>query len=384
MSQEDSDNCVGSINNGYSEQIALKVFKLIEAMAKYSFNVSHAGSYSVLTYKSAWLSLYYPHEFAIGSLQLLKEDKDRQAVINLCRAKGIKFLRPDINYSEFGFEIEYDENNNKCIRYGLSKIKNVGSAATEYLSFIRSKVGRFVSFDHFIEVKTDKNLLEEYNIITNNNKKSDPINKGIMERLILAGVFEDFEPNRFKLLNYYIDTYSDSKTKKEYIPYNEMEYNLVTKNALELFYYDEYVTGHPLDKYYCDNLSNIQDNQMVMLPAIITSKKVDTTRNGKDFMKIEFQSSNNSYYKANLFGNTFERFQDIIKASNTKKSYSTKKKSKKKESKEEDKKKETTLDQIQAIIKDEIKKSKCKYMIKGVYSKQYNNFNVVNIDKLDE
>ena len=40
-SQEDSDICIGAINRGYSEELAIKVFTLIEAMAAYCFNKSH-------------------------------------------------------------------------------------------------------------------------------------------------------------------------------------------------------------------------------------------------------------------------------------------------------------------------------------------------------
>lgn len=41
VSEVNSKLCVGAINNGYSEEIAKKIFKLIEAMAKYAFNLSH-------------------------------------------------------------------------------------------------------------------------------------------------------------------------------------------------------------------------------------------------------------------------------------------------------------------------------------------------------
>lgn len=41
ISDEPSKSCVGAINNGFSEELAKKIFELIEAMAKYCFNSSH-------------------------------------------------------------------------------------------------------------------------------------------------------------------------------------------------------------------------------------------------------------------------------------------------------------------------------------------------------
>src|SRR3990167_1584319 len=61
-----------------------------------------------------------------------------------CKRLEIKVLPPDINRSISDFKIE-----GNCIRFGLSAIKNVGSAAIDSIVAVR-KLSDFISFKDFI------------------------------------------------------------------------------------------------------------------------------------------------------------------------------------------------------------------------------------------
>jgi DNA polymerase-3 subunit alpha len=105
---------------------AEKLWSDFEAHAGYSFNKSHAVAYSMLSYWTAWLKHYYPHEFMYS---LLKNEKDKDTRTDyLIEAKrmGIKIRLPHVNESDIDFTLEGD-----AIRFGLGNIKfiseNIGA-----------------------------------------------------------------------------------------------------------------------------------------------------------------------------------------------------------------------------------------------------------------
>lgn len=109
-----------------TEKQAQNLWHDFEAHAGYSFNKSHAVAYSMLSYWSAWLKKYYPHEFMYS---LLKNEKDKDTRTDyLIEAKrmGIAIKLPHVNESDIDFTLDGD-----AIRFGLGNIKfiseNIGS-----------------------------------------------------------------------------------------------------------------------------------------------------------------------------------------------------------------------------------------------------------------
>ena len=108
------------------KKLAEKLWHDFEAHAGYSFNKSHAVAYSMLSYWTAWLKRYYPHEFMYS---LLKNEKDKDTRTDyLIEAKrmGITIRLPHVNESDIDFSLDGD-----AIRFGLGNIKfiseNIGS-----------------------------------------------------------------------------------------------------------------------------------------------------------------------------------------------------------------------------------------------------------------
>jgi error-prone DNA polymerase len=58
----------GMARNGIEPDIARRIFNQIAAFADYGFPESHAASFALLVYASAYLKLYYPAEFACALL----------------------------------------------------------------------------------------------------------------------------------------------------------------------------------------------------------------------------------------------------------------------------------------------------------------------------
>ena len=58
----------GMVNNGYERDFAERCFRQIEGFGEYGFPESHAASFALLVYASAWLKCHYPDIFACAIL----------------------------------------------------------------------------------------------------------------------------------------------------------------------------------------------------------------------------------------------------------------------------------------------------------------------------
>lgn len=158
----------GSVN------IASKIFSIIEKSAAYAFNLSHAVSYAMLTYSSAWLKYYCTDVF----MKVLLTEKftagktqEYTSIVNDCKEIGVPFLPVNVNHSSYNFTTE-----DSGLRIGLCAVKGLGEKAAAALIAAREKLGGTV------------NSLEElYNTVV---KQQFNKNKFIVS--IFAGIFDCF------------------------------------------------------------------------------------------------------------------------------------------------------------------------------------------------
>lgn len=123
----------GCVTNGLTKTKAEEIFTLIEPFAGYGFNKAHAACYAMIAYQTAFLKANYPVEFMTAVLTAESRantgparDEKIGSIVAECRRMGLTLLPPDINTSGVEFMIEKGN-----IRFGLSAIKNVGTAAIE-------------------------------------------------------------------------------------------------------------------------------------------------------------------------------------------------------------------------------------------------------------
>jgi DNA polymerase-3 subunit alpha len=163
---------------GYSKDLAEKVWSFVEKFAGYGFNKAHATGYAMIAYQTAYMKSHFPAEYmsALMSAEAGKEDKMTLG-LEECRNMGIVVLPPDINESMADFTIEkHDKSLGKqAIRFGMSAIKNVGTAAIDNILLERTGAGPYKSFTNFIS-RVD-------------NQK---VNKKVLESLIKVGAFDVF------------------------------------------------------------------------------------------------------------------------------------------------------------------------------------------------
>lgn len=347
--------------SGFEESLAIKLFAIIESMAKYAFNKSHSACYGVLAYKSAYLSLHYPVEYALGCINHTKDPDKIEETLEACRKREIKILQPNINTSDINYTIE-KSNDTKAIRYGLSKIKDVGEVAIKELLEIRNIHGDFKSFDDFLfainndeykakfikpTIKTkEKKIKDKYTKeikIEIIETKSYPtkINKKVIVALILSGSFDELESNRHKLYNYYIFdikkekeltleeqgllsnlqgkeklTKDEEKTlknlKTKTIKKDEDKYVKRVRLSYEKEYLQAYLSGHPLEGLPFTNLDECFEGDKVIITGKVTFKEKKKTSNKKEYTTLVIDTKNNKDVRINLFGAVHEKHNKKI------------------------------------------------------------------------
>ncbi len=87
--------------NGFSEEYAEAVFGQIRGFGDYGFPESHAASFALLVYVSAWLKCHYPAAFTAALLnsQPMGFYAPAQLVRNAA-AHGVEILPVDVNFSD--------------------------------------------------------------------------------------------------------------------------------------------------------------------------------------------------------------------------------------------------------------------------------------------
>ena len=316
ISEEPSDYCEGAVNRGYDLQLCEKIFDTMAAFAKYSFNKSHSFCYGVIAYKTAWLSLHYPIEFAIANCTINEKEEDIIATLASARKRKIKVLPPDINKSQVDFS-----NDNGAIRYGIKAIKGVGSRVIDFLRDYKLMDNvPFKNLDDFYSRIHDSNNQIVASLISNIQQQTgkaspNPLKKDVEIALILSGCFDFQEQNRFKLVNYYIanirkENPSTIKIMGEdkKFPLDDKKYDSKQKLALEMFYMGAYISEHPLDKFPYIDLDAAQEGEKVRIGGIVTGVTKKQTRTGKDYLVIKFKGKDDIERNTNMF------FEDRVKS----------------------------------------------------------------------
>jgi len=184
MKKQKEKFIAGCVANGLTKPKAEELFTLIEPFAGYGFNKAHAACYAMIAYQTAYLKANYPVEYMTAVLTAESRantgparDEKIASIIAECRRTGLTLLPPDINTSDVEFTIENlpaGRQGVKAIRFGLTAIKNVGTAAIESILAAR-KTARFTSLSDVItRVDTSK------------------VNKKTFESMIRTGAFDAF------------------------------------------------------------------------------------------------------------------------------------------------------------------------------------------------
>jgi DNA polymerase-3 subunit alpha len=288
----------GAIKNGVTKDTAEKLFSFIEPFARYGFNKSHAASYAIIAYQTAYLKANYPSEFMAALLTSDSQNLDRIAIeIAECEKMNIKILPPNVNDSFVEFGVIKESGN---ISFGLATIKNVGVGVAESIAEERKKNGPYAHLEDFLQ-----------------RLGPDVINKKVIESLAKCGALDIFcERNKVVLSVEQILKYSSSFAKQksggQVSLFGEKSNDDFSKLVLpeiepadsrqrlawEKEFLGIFLTDHPLNKVKKTlekstrpivNLSKDDEGKKIRVGGIITDIKKIITKSSEPmlFVKLE-------------------------------------------------------------------------------------------------
>lgn len=174
-----------------NKEQADEIFGWIEKSQRYSFNKSHAVSYAMNAYLSAYAKCHFPKQFFTSYLYYSKEKAQPHEEINElianARLMNIDVLPPDVRRCNKNFILQ-DSN----IYFGLSDIKNVGNKVIENvkssIKMSEEEVGKEINKWTWVE------FLSFF---------SKKINSSAMKSMISVGAMSFINSNRTRMLYEY-------------------------------------------------------------------------------------------------------------------------------------------------------------------------------------
>jgi error-prone DNA polymerase len=92
----------GMAERGYPAEFALRIFEQIKGFGEYGFPESHAASFALLAYQSAWLKHYHPAAFCCALLNSLPMGfYSASQLIQDVRRHGVEVLAVDVCLSDY-------------------------------------------------------------------------------------------------------------------------------------------------------------------------------------------------------------------------------------------------------------------------------------------
>ena len=130
----------GMRERGYSAEFAARIFEQIKGFGEYGFPESHAASFALLVYVSAWLKCHEPAAFTAALLnsQPMGFYSPSQLVRD-AREHGVEVREVDVCESDWDCTLESSTEGKPAIRLGLRLVRSLTQAAAERIMEARSE-----------------------------------------------------------------------------------------------------------------------------------------------------------------------------------------------------------------------------------------------------
>jgi error-prone DNA polymerase len=139
--------------NGIAEETALRIYHQINAFADYGFPESHAASFALLVYASAYLKHYYAPEFTAAILNAQPMGFYAPGtLVEDARRHGVKVLPVDARVSRWDATLEGEPRGPAppAVRLGFRSVRGLGPRAKEIVEGALAS-GPFISIEDFVQ-----------------------------------------------------------------------------------------------------------------------------------------------------------------------------------------------------------------------------------------
>src|SRR5260221_5179809 len=119
----------GMIGNGYERAFAEQIFKQLEGFGSYGFPESHAASFALIAYASAWLKCWHPDVFCAALLNAQPMGFYAPAqIVRDAQQHGVLVLPVCVNASRWDCSLEPTEDDSRfAVRLGMRMVKGLSN-----------------------------------------------------------------------------------------------------------------------------------------------------------------------------------------------------------------------------------------------------------------
>jgi error-prone DNA polymerase len=142
----------GMARRGYEREFAQRCFKQIEGFGSYGFPESHAISFALLVYASAWVKCHHPEVFCASLLNSQPMGFYQPAqLVRDAREHGVEVRPPDILFSDWDCTLEAPgdrQSGHAALRLGLRQIR--GFKEKEAEAFMEARKAGLSTLEDFV------------------------------------------------------------------------------------------------------------------------------------------------------------------------------------------------------------------------------------------
>jgi error-prone DNA polymerase len=312
----------GMLSRGLDQDFAERVYQQIQGFGKYGFPESHAASFALLAYVSAWLKWHHPAVFAAALMNSQPMGFYAPAqIVREIRDRGVEVRPVDVNASGWDCRLEpkldasastevrsTPETNRYALRLGFRQVRGLAEVHGRQLEVACRDGGPFASWQDFV--------------------RRSALPRGALVRLARADAFGAFGLSRRESLWRMLGTEPDLPLFLG-LDDDDADVSLPAMSLGEEVVTD-YSTGglslkaHPIsllrDRLValgirpCSDLKTLPHQRFVQTAGLVLFRQRPSTAKGITFMTIEDETG-----IANLVvhPNTWERFHKVARMSNT-------------------------------------------------------------------
>jgi error-prone DNA polymerase len=146
---------------GYSEDFARAIFSQIQGFGEYGFPESHAASFALLVYSSAWLKCYEPAAFTCALLNSQPMGFYAPAqLVRDARVHGVEVRPISVCHSDWDCTLETRADGEPALRLGLRLVKSLGEESAERIMAARVAAPFASVQDLTVRAALDRRALE--------------------------------------------------------------------------------------------------------------------------------------------------------------------------------------------------------------------------------
>ncbi len=291
---------------GIASEFAERVFEQIRGFGEYGFPESHAASFALIAYATAWLKCHYPAEFACSLLNaqpmgfyapatIVEDAKRHHVVVRAIDAQTSQWectLEP-CGRSSGGF----------AVRMGLRYVKGLGEGEWERIARARN-VTPFTSLDDFV--------------------RRGGLDEGALSELAEAGAFDSFGVERRAAL---WDVRRLARTQKESLslPARERRVAFDSLSAFEEVKWDYRTTSHSARRHPLEPMRSsltkqglptasavaaMKNGERIRYAGLVICRQRPGTAGGVVFMTLEDETG---FVNVVIWESVFQRYAVLAK-----------------------------------------------------------------------